>query len=171
MEIAPGHLEGVERDLVVEQIDKPARRLTLGERMKRWLGTRIGKSARRHADKGKGKPKMESERYAISKGQRSAAKGAAIGGVISAGTLAAVVGVIRGFWPDLLWPREQDGEVLEQIAAAVGSIIAAATALGYLWGLITNIWKNFGKLKKGVQVTTAENSSVVFDFAPKNGGH
>lgn len=113
---------------------------------------------------------METERYAISKGQRSAAKGAAIGGVISVGTLAAIVGVIRGFWPDLLWPPEQDGEVLEQIAAAVGSIIAAATALGYLWGLVTNIWKNFGKLKKGVQITTAENSAVVFDFAPKNGG-
>lgn len=154
---------------MVDDVTRPARRLSTGERFKRWLGVRIGKGARKYADKSKGK-NMESERYAISKGQRSAAKGAAIGGVISVGTLAAVVGVIRGFWPELLWPPEQDAEVLEQIAAAIGSIVAAATAIGYLWGLATNIWKNFGKLKKGVQVTTAADSSVVFDFAPKNGG-
>lgn len=106
--------------------------------------------------------------FAISKAARSGGKTGVVAGVISIGTLAAVVGIIRGFWPDLLWPPEQDAEILNQISGAIASIVGAATAIGTLWGIATNVWKNRKRLHNGVSMTTGGNP--IFDFAPKNGG-
>lgn len=124
----------------------------------------MGRGARQRMDKGK----RNMDTFAVSKAARSGGKTGAVAGVVSVGTLAAVVGVVRGFWPDLLWPAEQDAEILNQISGAIAAIVTAATAIGTLWGIGTNVWKNRGRLKNGVSLTPGGES--VFDFAPKNGG-
>ena len=144
-----------------QDVDRPKpRRLKLSERIGRRLGFRVG--TRIKARMGE----SMADNYIVSTGQKSAGKTAAVAGVVSAGTIITVFGLVRAFWPDLIWPSEMDGEVADKIAGAIAVIVSACTAIGYLWGLVTNLYKNWQRAKNGVRMTP--DSEPVFDWAPKD---
>lgn len=105
------------------------------------------------------------DKFVVSTAGKSAGKTAAVGGVVSAATIVTLIGVIRAFWPEYIWTPEHDGEVADKIAAAVSTIVAAGAAIGWIWGLVTNIYKNWERVRNGVKLT--KDSEVAFDFAPK----
>lgn len=143
-------------------VDRPEpRRLTLGERIARRLGWRVGRGIKWRM----GGEAMDGH-YVITTGQKSAGKTAAVAGVVSAGTIIGVFGMIRAFWPELIWPAEMDGDIADHIAGAITAIVAAGTALGYLWGLATNIYKNWQRVRNGIKLTP-NSDAPVFDWAPK----
>lgn len=135
----------------VGQRDGNVPKLTVKQRLARWAGTKAGRAIARRAEDSKVSEQNVEQKLAITTTAGKGVKQA----IISVATLVAVLGLIRGFAPDLLWPPEQDAEMAAKLNEALASIAGAVGAVAFLVGIVKNIFKNRSLAKNGVSVTKA----------------
>lgn len=139
------------RQTGVGQRDGDVPKLKMKERLARWVGTKAGRALARRAEDSKVSEQNGEQKLAISTTAGKGVKQA----IISVATLVAVLGLCRGFMPNLLWPPEQDAEMAAKLNEALASIAGAVGAVAFLVGVIKNLLKNRGLAKNGVSVTKA----------------
>lgn len=131
------------------QRNRDVQKLTVKQRLARWAGTKAGRAMARRAEDSKVSEQNGEQKLAIATTAGKGVKQA----IISVTTLVAVLGLIRGFAPDLLWPPEQDAEMAAKLNEALASIAGAVGAVAFLVGVIKNLFKNRSLAKNGVSVT------------------